>query len=107
LRELAPVTAVRGNNDTGRWARAIPVATDLVLGGVAIHLLHDLAELDSGEKARVVISGHSHKPLIRENDGVLYVNPGSAGPRRFKLPIALGELKISRGKARARIEVLG
>jgi uncharacterized protein len=106
LRKLAAVTAVRGNNDRGHWARGVPVTADLELGGVAIHVLHDLSELDERIKARVVISGHSHKPLIEENDGVLYVNPGSAGPRRFKLPIALGELKISRGRARARIEVL-
>ena len=106
LRKLAPVTAVRGNNDTGPWARGVPATADLTLGGVRIHVLHDVAELDAGEKARVVISGHSHKPLISENDGVLYVNPGSAGPRRFTLPIALGELRISRGRARARIEVL-
>jgi len=106
LRKLAPVTAVRGNNDTGRWARGVPATAELTLAGIRIHVLHDIAELDAGEKARVVISGHSHKPLISENDGVLYVNPGSAGPRRFTLPIALGELKISRGSVRARIEVL-
>ena len=107
LREIAPVTAVRGNNDTGRWARSIPATADRVLGGVAIHVVHDLAELEERKAVRVVISGHSHKPLIRENDGVLYVNPGSAGPRRFTLPIALGELKISRGAVRARIRQLG
>ena len=106
LHALAPVTAVRGNNDTGRWARSIPATADRVLGGVAIHVVHDLAELDERKAARGVISGHSHKPLIRENDGVLYVNPGSAGPRRFTLPIALGELKIARGAVRARIRKL-
>jgi putative phosphoesterase len=106
LRALAPVTAVRGNNDSGRWARAVPLSADLVLGGVAIRVLHDLSELKAG-KARVVISGHSHKPVIHENDGVLYVNPGSAGPRRFTLPVALGELKIARGAVRARIREIG
>ena len=106
LKALAPVTAVRGNNDTGRWARAVPLTADLVLGGVAIHVLHQLDELRGAIKARVVISGHSHKPQIKENHGVLYVNPGSAGPRRFTLPIALGELKIVRGAVRARIKEL-
>jgi predicted phosphodiesterase len=97
---------VRGNNDTGRWARAVPATADITLGGVAIHVVHDLAELEPGRKARVVISGHSHKPRIHENDGVLYVNPGSAGPRRFTLPVAAAELKISRGSVRARIKEL-
>ena len=106
MRKLAPVTAVRGNNDREGWARKVPATADLELGAVAIHVLHDRSELDGRIKARVVISGHSHKPLIEENDGVLYVNPGSAGPRRFTLPIAVGELKIARGRLRARIEVL-
>jgi uncharacterized protein len=106
LEALAPVTAVRGNNDTGRWARAVPLIADIVLGGVDIHVLHDIAELAEGKKARVVISGHSHKPLIKENGGVLYINPGSAGPRRFTLPIAVGELKIVRASVRARIKEL-
>jgi len=105
LEELAPVTAVRGNNDTGRWARSIPLVADLRLGGVDIHVVHDVAELGP-VKARVVISGHSHRPSIKENDGVLHVNPGSAGRRRFTLPIALGELKITRGAVRARIKEL-
>jgi putative phosphoesterase len=106
LKELAPLTAVRGNNDTGRWARSVPLTADLVLGGAAIHVLHELDQLRRTIKARVVISGHSHKPLIKENDGVLYVNPGSAGPRRFTLPIAVGDLKITRGEVRARIKEL-
>ena len=104
LKELAPVTAVRGNNDTGRWARSVPLEADLRIGAIHIHVVHDIADLRT--KARVVISGHSHKPSIKENDGVLYVNPGSAGPRRFTLPIALGELKITRGDVRARIKEL-
>jgi len=107
LRALAPVTAVRGNNDRGRWARAVPLVAELKFGGVAIHVLHDLAELKPGPGWRVVVSGHSHKPVVQERDGVLYVNPGSAGPRRFTLPIALGELKISGSTLRARIKELG
>lgn len=106
LEELAPLTAVRGNNDTGRWARAVPLTADVLLGGIAIHVLHQLDALGKAIKARVVISGHSHKPSINENDGVLYVNPGSAGPRRFTLPIAMAELRISRGQVRAKIKEL-
>jgi len=104
LRAIAPVTAVRGNNDTGRWARALPSVANLKLDGAAIHVVHDLADLRA--QARVVISGHSHKPKVEERDGVLYVNPGSAGPRRFTLPVAVGELKISASSVRARIKEL-
>jgi len=108
LRALAPLTAVRGNNDRARWARAVPERAELTIARVAIHVLHNLAELDIDPAGRynVVIAGHSHKPLIKERDGVLYVNPGSAGPRRFTLPIAVGELKISGAKVRARIKEL-
>jgi putative phosphoesterase len=104
LRALAPVTAVRGNNDTGRWARAVPLTANLKVGGIVIHVVHDIADLRA--KARVIVSGHSHKPGVEERDGVLYVNPGSAGPRRFTLPIAAGELRIEAGSVRARIKEL-
>lgn len=104
LRALAPVTAVRGNNDTGRWARAVPSTADLKLDGVTIHVLHDLGDLRA--KARVVVSGHSHKPKVEERDGVLYVNPGSAGPRRFTLPVAVADLRISGSTLKARIKEL-
>jgi putative phosphoesterase len=107
LRALAPVTAVRGNNDRGAWARAVPLVAEFKAASVAIHVLHDLAELKPDHGCRVVVSGHSHKPVVQERDGVLYVNPGSAGPRRFTLPIALGELKISGRTLRARIKELG
>jgi putative phosphoesterase len=103
LRALAPVTAVRGNNDRGRWA---PTTANLVVDEVAIHVLHDVGELRLPPGVRVVVSGHSHKPMVQEREGVLYVNPGSAGPRRFTLPIALGELKISGASVRARIQEL-
>jgi len=103
LSEVAPVTAVRGNNDRERWARAVPLTAIVELGGVAIHVLHDLAELRR-PKGRVVVTGHSHKPKVEERDGVLYVNPGSAGPRRFTLPVSAGELKIVKGAVRARIK---
>ena len=94
LETLAPVTAVRGNNDKGAWARRIAQTAALRLAGIAIYVLHDLAELelDPGAQGfRVVVSGHSHRPLVEERTGVLYVNPGSPGPRRFKpLLITLG-----------------
>jgi uncharacterized protein len=109
LREVAPVTAVRGNNDRGAWAAAIPETEVVEFSSVFIHVLHDLHEIDLDPQAagfQVVVSGHSHKPGIERREGVLYVNPGSAGPRRFKLPIALGELLISRPAVSARIIVL-
>ena len=110
LRALAPVTAVRGNNDRERWAARVPQTALLRIGEVVIYVLHNLAELEidpRAKKYRVVVSGHSHKPSVQERDGLLFVNPGSAGPRRFTLPIALGELKISGSSLRARIRELG
>jgi putative phosphoesterase len=95
LRELAPVTAVRGNNDHGAWAEGIAAEETVRFGGVAVHMIHDLKELALPAGARVVVSGHSHKPRVEERAGVLYVNPGSAGPRRFSLPISAGELRIA------------
>ena len=106
LRQLAPLTAVRGNNDRDAWARKVPGTAELEVDGVVIHVVHDIAELRLRPRYRVVVSGHSHKPRIEERDGVLYVNPGSAGRRRFTLPIALGELRISGASVRARIKEL-
>ena len=105
---LAPLTAVRGNNDRDHWAVQVPETAVVRIGKVAIYVLHNLAELDIDPvgKYKVVVSGHSHKPIVKERGGVLYVNPGSAGPRRFTLPVAVGELKISGGKVRARIREL-
>jgi putative phosphoesterase len=100
LRELAPVTAVRGNVDRGPWARALPETELVEVEGVSIYLLHDLSQLDLKPEAagiRVVICGHSHQPKIEEKNGVLYFNPGSAGPRRFRLPLSLGVLEINSG----------
>jgi putative phosphoesterase len=105
LRELAPVTAVRGNNDRAPWAEALPERARLQLGAVAIYALHNLAELDLDPAAagiQVVISGHSHQPAIDRRGGVLFVNPGSAGPRRFKLPVTVAELHIDGGAVTAR-----
>jgi len=109
LNELAPVTAVRGNNDKGVWADELPVCARVEAGQIGIHLIHDLAELDVDPAAagiRVVISGHSHQPSISERNGVLYVNPGSAGPRRFKLPIAVAELIVDASVVKAEIIAL-
>jgi uncharacterized protein len=109
LRKIAPVTAVRGNNDRGGWAGRLRETESLELGGVRIYVIHDLKLLDIVPHAgdvRVVASGHSHKPAVEERDGVLFVNPGSAGPRRFKLPISIGELLIENGSVSARTEEL-
>ena len=97
LRELAPVVAVRGNNDTGPWAQEYPERTVVEYGAAKIYLLHDRKEMRGGrppEGCNVVITGHSHRPTIEEIDGVLYVNPGSAGPRRFKLPVSVAMLYV-------------
>jgi len=97
LAAIAPVTAVRGNNDNGSWAENIAETAMLKAGEINLYVIHDLAQLDIDAQAarvRVVVAGHSHHPSVRERDGVLFVNPGSAGPRRFRLPVAIGELRI-------------
>ena len=104
LRAIAPVTAVRGNNDRDAWARALRDLEVLKIERVSVCVVHDVKELRDAGGHRVVVSGHSHKPKIEQRDGVLYVNPGSAGPRRFTLPVALGELTIRGSSVRARIE---
>lgn len=109
LGRVAPVHAVRGNNDRGAWARKLPLRLDLQLAGVRIHVLHDLKELGGdggGGRLDVVVSGHSHKPGVVQRNGILLVNPGSAGPRRFKLPITIGYLIVTDGSARAEIRDL-
>jgi len=106
LRRLAPVTVVRGNNDRGAWAEAIPVYDVVEFGAVSVYIRHDQAELDVDPRAagfRVMMFGHSHKPLVENRNGVLFVNPGSAGPRRFRLPVAVGELLIAGDRVDARI----
>jgi putative phosphoesterase len=97
LASLAALTVVRGNNDKGAWAEALAETGTLDLGETQIFAIHDLSRLEIDPRAacaRVVVSGHSHKPFVRNVDGVLYVNPGSAGPRRFSLPVSIGELHI-------------
>jgi putative phosphoesterase len=106
LRKLAPVTVVRGNNDRGPWAESIPAFEVVEFGAVLVYLRHDESELDVDPVAaglRVMMFGHSHKPRVETRDGVLFVNPGSAGPRRFKLPVAVGELLITGERVDARI----
>lgn len=101
LARIAPVTAIRGNVDIEPWARGVPEAELVELGGVAIYMLHDLGRLDLKPEAagiRVVVYGHSHQPKMEEKNGVIYFNPGSAGPRRFKLPVSVGRLQIEKGK---------
>ncbi len=97
LRELAPLTAIRGNIDRSGPCAALPVTELVKLGGAAFYMLHDLHELDLDPAAAgisVVISGHSHKPLIEHRRGVLYLNPGSAGPHRFSLPITIALVTV-------------
>lgn len=107
LAVLAPVTAVRGNNDIGAWAAHLPDTQAISLGGVSIFVLHDLKELAAHSPpagAQVVVSGHSHRPkVLRQACGMLMVNPGSAGPRRFKLPVTAAELLIEDGACEARL----
>ncbi|MBQ5940155.1 MULTISPECIES: metallophosphoesterase family protein [unclassified Massilia] len=109
LAGIAPLTAVRGNNDRGAWAEGLPHTVRLDLGGVGIYMIHDLKELEGDPAAdgvRVVVAGHSHKPACVEKHGVLYVNPGSAGPRRFSLPISVGELLIEGGSVQVNLVTL-
>lgn len=107
LRELAPVVAVRGNNDRGIWAEGLAETAVVECPGLACYVLHDLQALAIDPVAEgfgVVVSGHSHRAAIRESGGVLYLNPGSAGPRRFKLPVSVALLDIADGAPSARIE---
>lgn len=109
LAEIAPVTAVRGNNDTGDWAKLLPETRRMRFEDVSLYIIHDLKELDlppATEDIAVVIAGHSHKPEILEREHVLYLNPGSAGPRRFKLPVTVAELLIDGQSVTARIIAL-
>ncbi len=106
LARIAPVLAVRGNNDRDRWAASLPEAVTTQIAGVRLHVVHDLKTLPgdpAGLGVDVVISGHSHKPSVEHRSGVLLLNPGSAGPRRFSLPIAVARLSLGPAGARAEI----
>jgi putative phosphoesterase len=101
LEKIAPVSAIRGNVDTQAWARRFAETEVVELAGLFLYVIHDANAIDLNPKAAgfaAVISGHSHKPKQEAKDGVLYFNPGSAGPRRFKLPISVGRLTISEGQ---------
>ena len=109
LAAIAPVTAIRGNVDTDAWAARLRETELIRFGEVAVYVLHDLAALDIDPRSagvHVVIAGHSHRPLVDRKDGVLYVNPGSAGPRRFRLPIAAAQLLIDGSGVAAHIREL-
>src|SRR6266516_4445064 len=97
LRALAPVIAVRGNNDAGRWADALPVFEEVQVGQVTLFVIHDIKQLKLHTpdlKVQVVISGHSHRPSVQIKGGLIFLNPGSAGPRRFKLPVSVARIRI-------------
>ena len=99
LKRIAPVMAIKGNNDRGSWAKSLPDTKLVQISAAKLYVIHNVKELDCDPVARgiqVVISGHSHKPSVVHRDGVLYVNPGSAGPRRFKLPVAVGKLYVNK-----------
>jgi putative phosphoesterase len=101
LARIAPVRAVRGNNDRAEWARGLPDSEIVEIGGVCAYIVHDIDDVDIDPAAAgvsAVITGHSHKPLAEMRDDVLFLNPGSAGPRRFKLPITLARLSIAAGR---------
>ena len=106
LAEVAPVTAIRGNVDREAWARKIFSTDVLEAGGISIYVLHNIQELDLEPEAAgfgVVVCGHSHVPKQETKNGVLYFNPGSAGPRRFRLPVTMGRLKIQGGRVSGEI----
>jgi hypothetical protein len=106
LEKIAPVTAVRGNVDKDAWSRKLPLTDVVEVGGVSIYLLHILDELDLKPEVagfRAVVYGHSHKPQMEHKKGVLYFNPGSAGPRRFRLPVSVGKLVIESGEVRGEV----
>jgi putative phosphoesterase len=109
LETLAPVIAVRGNNDRDPWAEELPLTGSFDVGRASIYVIHDVKELDLDPHAAgysVVISGHSHRPLSEERDGVLFFNPGSAGPRRFRLPISVGHIIIEGSRVTGLLETL-
>jgi uncharacterized protein len=106
LAEIAPVTAIRGNVDRETWAKRIPATNVLEVHAVSIYILHNLAQIDLKPEAAgfaAVVSGHSHVAKLETKNGVLYFNPGSAGPRRFRLPVTLGRLTVNGGKVSAEI----
>jgi uncharacterized protein len=106
LQAIAPLAAIKGNNDTAPWARRIPEILDLHVKDRTLRVIHNVRDSESNLRAAgidVVISGHSHKPSVETRDNVLFVNPGSAGPRRFKLPVTVGLLDLGLAEVKAEI----
>jgi hypothetical protein len=106
LRRVGPVRAVRGNNDKGDWAASLPTSDLVEVGGHAIYVLHNLPELaldPAASNSTAIISGHSHKPVVKRQGMILFVNPGSAGPRRFTLPVTVATLDLSSDRCEANI----
>jgi putative phosphoesterase len=106
LRKLAPTFVVRGNVDKAHWADALPMTAQVEVGGLVFHVLHDISELDLNPAAigyAAVVYGHSHRPSIEMREGVLFLNPGSAGPRRFKLPISIARVSVAGQQLRPEI----
>jgi uncharacterized protein len=106
LAETAPVTATRGNVDRDAWAKKVPATNVLKVGGISVYVLHNLQELDLKPEAagfRVIVYGHSHVARQEKRNGVLFFNPGSAGPRRFRLPVTVGRLQVKDGKVSGEI----
>jgi uncharacterized protein len=106
LRNLAPTFVIRGNIDKAHWAGALPTTADVEVGGLVFHVLHDISELDLDPAAvgyAAVVYGHSHQPSIEMREGVLFLNPGSAGPRRFKLPVSIARVSVSGQRLRPEI----
>jgi putative phosphoesterase len=105
LHQIAPVISVRGNNDTGEWAKRVPDLKTVQIEDVSILILHDIKELPDRRSphVQVIVSGHSHRPSIERSDGILFLNPGSAGPRRFSLPVSVARLKIDGARVGARL----
>ncbi|WP_157269397.1 metallophosphoesterase family protein [Azohydromonas aeria] len=108
LETIAPLTVVRGNNDRADWALALPHSALLDVEGVRVCVVHDVKEVPAPlpPGVRVVVAGHSHKPGCAERGGVLWVNPGSAGPRRFRLPVSVGELRVSGSRVEVELHTL-
>ena len=108
LRAIAPLDAVRGNNDVGAWADDLPVRQTITIEDVTLQMIHDVADLDPDAliDGSIVLHGHSHKPTVADRAGVTFVNPGSAGPRRFSLPISIGELIVDGSHATPRLVAL-
>lgn len=109
LRRIAPLVVVRGNNDRGAWAESLAVSETVHVDDVTIVAIHDIADLKTitlSDDVSLVVHGHSHKPAVVERDGIVFVNPGSAGPRRFRLPVSIGELRIDGTRVEPRLVTL-